>query len=283
MGVAEHRMELSKNSLDEIQERIDLLVKMSPNDSYIIYMNEHGVISRLQESRRFPFAIKVGDRIEQDHIKSTNTAKCYQERKYMEADGNPQTFGFSYTSKSIPLYYQDEFHGIISVVYPADNTKTLEQGINSLSEQVGILNDLGHQMAEAGQEQAKNAEDILKRIAELQEYADALDNINSLISEVATQTNLLGLNAAIESARAGEQGRGFGVVSDEIRRLSLTVKDSAKQVNSKIQDIQMAINLIEDRMQTSASNNEEMSAQLEELAASVNQVHLTSVQLSKLK
>ena len=75
MGVAEHRMELSKNSLDEIQERIDLLVKMSPNDSYIIYMNEHGVISRLQESRRFPFAIKVGDRIEQDHIKSTNTAK----------------------------------------------------------------------------------------------------------------------------------------------------------------------------------------------------------------
>ncbi len=283
MGVADFQLNATTSESDEIYVRVDLIIQLAPNDSYVIYMDEHGVIKKIQDSKRFPFTIKLGDRIEQEHVRKTNTARCYQEKKYLEADGNPETFGFNYTSKSIPLFYQDNFRGAISVVYPSDNTKILEAGINNLSDQVGILNDLGNQMAQAGQQQAHNAEDILQRIADLQEHANALENINSLIAEVATQTNLLGLNAAIESARAGEQGRGFGVVADEIRRLSLTVKDSAKQVNSKIQEILMDINMIEDRMQTTAAHNEEVSAQLQELSVSVNQVHQTSVQLSKLR
>jgi hypothetical protein len=48
---------------------LDLLIRMAPQDSYIIYMDENGKIAKLQKSRRFPFTIEVGDRIEQDHIK----------------------------------------------------------------------------------------------------------------------------------------------------------------------------------------------------------------------
>ncbi len=268
--------------IDEIQERIELLIQMSPDNSYLIFMDEYGEIRRVQESKRFPFTIKIGEKIEQEHIRNTNTARCYKEKKYFIANGNPETFGFNYTSKSIPLYLGDTFRGVLSVVYPSDNTKLLEDGVNNLREQVGILNELGNQMSEAAQGQSKNMEDILHHIYDLQKHANVLDNINTLIAEVASQTNLLGLNAAIESARAGEQGRGFGVVADEIRRLSLTVKNSAKQINSKIQDILLDIALIQDRMQTNAANNEEISSQLEEFSLSVHQVHQTSIQLSKI-
>ena len=76
-----------------------------------------------------------------------------------------------------------------------------------------------------------------QEIMTLEENAKDLVGINSLVSEVAAQTNLLGLNAAIEAARAGDLGRGFGVVADEIRRLSMMVKESSNQVDQKVDEI----------------------------------------------
>ena len=146
-----------------------------------------------------------------------------------------------------------------------------------------MLNTLGHEMAVAGQDQATHSEAIANSVQDLSHHAKALVEINALVSEVATQTNLLGLNASIESARAGDLGRGFGVVASEIRRLSTTVKDSSKQVNDKIGEILRAIDAIQKAIHESSANTEELSAQLQELSASVAQVHQTTVTLSKLK
>lgn len=273
----------SIDSAKGVAAQIETIVKLAPKDSYIVYIDETGKVARVQESKRFPFTLKVGESMELDHIKGTNTARCWREKHYMEAEGNPATFGFPYTSKSLPLYENGEFKGSMSVVFPADNTKYLEDSMNTLSDQVGVLNHLGHEMAQASQEQSKSAVEITHRVDDLQAHAKTLEEINALIAEVASQTNLLGLNAAIEAARAGEMGRGFGVVADEIRRLSLTVKDSSKQVNLKIGEILTDIGHIDQAIQNSAAGNEELSTQLQKLSASVEQVHQTSIMLAKLK
>ncbi|MFN2350043.1 MAG: methyl-accepting chemotaxis protein [Thioalkalivibrio sp.] len=121
-----------------------------------------------------------------------------------------------------------------------------EEGRRTVASSVAATEDLAQGMENASQ-----------AVSKVQSGAQNIDTILRVISDVAEQTNLLALNAAIEAARAGEQGRGFAVVADEVRTLARRTNASITEIRSIIESLQSDVGNAVNLMQRSAEQGEQ--------------------------
>ena len=131
-----------------------------------------------------------------------------------------------------------------------------------------------HQMSEKTSETAASVDHLNERTSQI-------GGIVRLIKEIADQTNLLALNAAIEAARAGEQGRGFAVVADEVRKLAERTSSATSDISNLVNAIQDETAAVKALVEVSPQQAEEFNRDGREAATSMQGLMATSNQMKQ--
>jgi len=163
----------------------------------------------------------------------------HEKRRIFRRINKSNIYNCAYIVIALPVYSATgAVVGGVAISQTADQQDEMKSMASALQESISVLASSTEEISAQTEEISAVCQTVLQAAHDSLNRAKKTDEVLRFIKSIAGQTNLLGLNAAIESARVGEQGRGFGVVAEEIRKLAANSLSSVEQINNILKTIQ---------------------------------------------
>jgi uncharacterized protein YukE len=217
--------------------------------------------------------IKPGSAVEQ----------AIREKRRIVRRGDKKLYGIPYIAVCSPVFNDaGDVIGCAVATESVDMQDAMKDMANTVNDSISAIASTSEEISAQTEEIAAVMSNLARVALQSQERVKDTDKIIGLIRNVSSQTNLLGLNAAIEAARVGDAGRGFGVVAVEIRKLAADSADSVKNIDCIVKSIQNdSIQSYDQLMQVSQAINQ-IAESITEVANAVQQTVALAHQLDLL-
>lgn len=231
---------------ETLQKIIDVtpLFQSFLQDNFAISISDTDKYLFIAETNTIKFPMKVGDSINQsgyDYVLET-----IRKTKKSFANITPREVTGTVPIKSIvsPIFDKNEIVGYFSVTINMDKIENMEQAYKKLTESLNETSTSIQGISTSARELSSMMQSIERNTIEADENVKLGIDAIALITGIAKQSNLLGLNAAIEASKAGENGKGFSVVASEMRKLAVQSKETAEQVVASLQKIEKSVHSV---------------------------------------
>lgn len=192
--------------------------------------------------------------------------RAIHERSRVVIHVESSVYGIAYVAVGTPIWNTDkEIIGSVVISESIDRYEVLKQASRQIGGNVETIASTAEEVSAQIEEIAAASRGLTQTLFQSYSRVKETDQAMGLIRAIAGQTNLLGLNAAIEAARVGDQGRGFGVVAEEIRKLASSSAESITTIGG-------IINSVQNDSMSARNNMEQIDGMISQIAEAIAQV-----------
>ncbi|WP_090738610.1 methyl-accepting chemotaxis protein [Paenibacillus sp. Mc5Re-14] len=243
--------------------RQDVLISVMDREKFLFF----------QSGKSLVYDFKAGDPLPDVHKNFKMLVGGEKTRVRYDAE----VFGFAADSYFHPIKNeQNEIEAVMCITYSTDNQDQLKKLMSQAEDVTSKLVEGIQHVAAHSEELSATAEDILSNTKKAVEDSGNVTEVAGYIKEISEQTNLLGLNAAIEAARVGEAGAGFGVVAAEIRKMSTGTKEATGRIEQSLQAVRQSVYNMEQEITQITVSSQEQAKLVSEFMNIIDQLNETN-------
>lgn len=246
--------------------REDIMIGVTDREQFLFY----------EPSANIDFGIRLGDPIPADD----ENLRTALNGTFSSTQLPASIYGFPIRAIAIPV--KDENGVIIGAFATAKSIETqqqLEENMEKIDGITGRLVDMVQTVAAHSEELSATSEQIMTNTKYAVENSSEINNTIRFIQEISNQTNLLGLNAAIEAARVGEAGAGFGIVAKEVRKLSVSTKEATNNISTTLSTVQQSIQQLESDFSQIVHSSQEQAVLVTDFMNIIEQLNESNQQM----
>ncbi len=266
------------NNLETLNFYLSTFKQLNPLDCVILLADKDGVIINIVQADKFKLNANIGEKLSNESA----LTECLYAKKIVHKVVPKEVYGVSIKAIGTPIFFEEELIGAIGSATNLDAQETLQNVIQNAAATSEEITATSEEIAATATTLANELDGLKDEVKTIASEIGKTDEILRFINQIASSSNLLGLNAAIEAARAGEAGKGFSVVAEEIRKLATNSSNSIKNIKEILEEIQAKSLNMEQIIVKASDLGSDQATAINDISKAIQALATTTMQLDSI-